>query len=135
MVEGTLIDDILTARATFRDYARDGSYGNQAAVGYKATPDQTLGDQSTRSGTLELVFTPIDNFKVKAFGTMWEDNDGPSAQETLVGAVQGNCYGTYFCGVVPNALVGPSANTVVDKYVQAMLNSKSGANLLAPGDA
>jgi iron complex outermembrane receptor protein len=135
MVEGTLIDDILTARATFRDYARDGSYGNQAAVGYKATPNQTLGDQSTRSGTLELVFTPIDNFKVKAFGTMWEDNDGPSAQETLDGAVQGNCYGTYFCGVVPNALVGPSANTVVDKYVQAMLNSKSGANLLAPGDA
>jgi iron complex outermembrane receptor protein len=126
MVEGTLVDDILTARATFRDYARSGTYGNSSAI--KSSPDQTLGDQSTRSGTLELVFTPIDNLKVKAFGMMWEDNDGPSSQVSIL-PNQANCTPggaaghPYFCGVTPTPALPAGQNTQVDQYVSAFLHN------------
>jgi iron complex outermembrane receptor protein len=137
MVEGSLIDDVLTARATFRDFARDGSYTNTANPATIAHSGETLGDQSTRSGTLELVFTPIENLKIKAFGTMWEDDDGPSAQATIYGNTQGNCYGTYVCGVLnQNPLIQPGANTKIDQYIANFLANPTGKinNLLPPSD-
>ena len=98
------------------------SYLNTANPATIAHSGETLGDQSTRSGTLELVFTPIDNLKIKAFGTMWEDDDGPSAQATLYGNTQGNCYGTYICGVLnQNPLIQPGANTKIDQYIANFL--------------
>jgi iron complex outermembrane receptor protein len=134
MVEGTLIDDILTARATFRDYSRSGSYGNNAVI--KASPNETLGDQATRSGTLELVFTPIDNLKIKAFGTMWDDDDGSGSQVSIL-ADQSNCSfnvttagvtrtNPYFCGTTPTARLQPALNTQVDQYIKGFLNNTSG---------
>ena len=136
MVEGTLIDDILTARATFRDYARSGTYGNDAAI--KASPDQTLGDQSTRSGTLELVFTPIDNLKIKAFGMMWDDDDGPSSQVSIL-PNQANCKfpngNRYFCGTTPNPILPAGQNTQVDQYVNAFLHNAGNSFFLTnPAD-
>jgi iron complex outermembrane receptor protein len=137
MVEGTIIDDILTARATFRDFAHDGSYKNAANPATIGSSGETLGDQSTRSGTLSLVFTPIENLKMKAFGTMWADDDGPSAQAQLY-SNQANCFGgTYFCGVIDaNPTVPVAANTKIDQYIANFLANPGGRvnNLLAPSD-
>jgi iron complex outermembrane receptor protein len=135
VLEGPVVDGKLDVRATFRDYARDGSYGNQAAPGAKASNDQTLGDQSTRSGTFEALLTPTDNLKIKAFGMMWEDADGPSAQGVLLAkdpltgkAILGNCYNnTYICGTLPSLPAGtPAANTLVDSYIQNYINQAQG---------
>ena len=138
MVEGTLIDDILTARATFRDFSKDGSYKNQANPATIANSGETLGDQSTRSGTLELVFTPIDNLKMKAFGNMWADEDGPSAQASIYADTQGNCFGgIYVCGVITQKPVVPiAANTAIDPAIANFLANPGGKvnNLLAPSD-
>jgi iron complex outermembrane receptor protein len=137
MVEGTLIDDILTARATFRDFARDGSYKNEANPATIAHSGETLGDQSTRSGTLEFVLTPIENLKMKFFGTMYEDDDGPSAQATIYGDSQGNCFGTYVCGVINQSPVVPiAANTKIDSAIANFLANPGGKvnNLLPPSD-
>jgi iron complex outermembrane receptor protein len=138
MVEGSLIDGILTAQATFRDYSKDGSYSNEAKPAGKANPNETLGDQSTRAGSLTLVFTPIDNLKVKAFGTLWNDDDGPGAQAEIYGnsstaypnSGQGNCLGGhYICGVAPHWLYGEvESNSKVDQNVAALLANATGPN-------
>jgi len=73
-VEGPIVEDILAFRLTGRSWARDGSYLNGA------NPNQTLGDQQSRSGTLQLEFTPTDRLSVRALGIYSEDDDGPSAQ-------------------------------------------------------
>tara|TARA_R110000787_G_scaffold16887_5_gene53298 strand:- start:46975 stop:49551 length:2577 start_codon:yes stop_codon:yes gene_type:complete len=76
-LEGPIIQDVLSFRATGRQWATDGSYQNGA------NPGETLGDQRTRTGTLQLEFTPSYNLTVKGFGLYSEDNDGPSAQGML----------------------------------------------------
>jgi iron complex outermembrane receptor protein len=134
-LEGPIVEDKLSFRATFRDYSRDGSYGNQAPAGFKGSPNETLGDQSTRSGSFEAVLTPTDNFKVKAFGMMWADDDGPSAQGQILSkdpatgkVIYGNCFNnSYVCGTV-GALdpAQPAANTQVDSKIQNFINQIQG---------
>lgn len=106
-IEGALIPDVLTFRITGRDFAKNGSYHNGA------NPGETLGDQSTRTGTALAVFKPTDNFTVKAFGLLSRDRDGPSAQGALfayelrsnngvlnIPALSGNSAGTL---IAPNS--------------------------------
>lgn len=76
-LEGPIIEDVLGFRATGRGWKTDGSYTNQA------NPSETLGDQQTRTGTLQLEFTPSDSLKISTFGLYSEDDDGPSAQGML----------------------------------------------------
>ena len=135
-LEGPIIADKLAFRASFRNAMTDGSYKNQAPDNAKAKSNETLGDQSTKGGTLELVAHPIDNLKVTLFGMMWHDSDGPSAQAQLFASsqfssgipVSSNCTiagSPYICGTVSHwPSVFPSANTLVDSTVAAMLNQK-----------
>lgn len=78
-LEGPIIADVLSFRITGRQFSKDGSYRNGA------NPDETLGDQRTRTGTLALEFTPSSSLKIRALGLYSEDDDGPSAQGTLSG--------------------------------------------------
>lgn len=78
-LEGPIIADVLSFRITGRQFSKDGSYRNGA------NPDETLGDQRTRTGTLALEFTPSSSLKIRALGLYSEDDDGPSAQGILSG--------------------------------------------------
>ncbi|MCJ1961899.1 TonB-dependent receptor [Novosphingobium mangrovi (ex Hu et al. 2023)] len=73
-LEGQLVPGILGFRLTGRSMSKSGSYTNGA------NPNQTLGDQSSDIGTLQLEFTPTSQLTVKAFGMYSRDKDGPSAQ-------------------------------------------------------
>jgi iron complex outermembrane receptor protein len=135
-LEGPIVEDKLAFRATFRNYMTDGSYKNAAPDNAKAKSNETLGDQSTRGGTLELVAHPIDDLKVTLFGMMWHDSDGPSAQAQVFASsqfapnipVSANCTiqgSPYICGTVSKwPSVFPSANTLIDSQVSQMLNQK-----------
>lgn len=152
-VSGPILkDDILGFRASYRDWAKDGSYKNAG------DPSQTLGDQRTRSATLSLVFKPTSNFKAKAFGMYSTNNDGPSATglisayqvtngagQTIL-ANQSNCTLTgrtstgaaianpYVCGTLPSLSTNqPSATTVLNPTVQNYLNSSVG-RVIDPSD-
>ncbi len=70
---GPIVDGVLSFRATGRQYGTDGTYVN----GFNS--NQTLGDQSTRTATLQFDFTPTENLTVRAFGLISENDDGPSA--------------------------------------------------------
>ncbi|MFM2371838.1 MAG: pesticin receptor [Pseudomonadota bacterium] len=76
-IEGPIAPGILSFRLSGRALQRGGSYRNGA------NPNERLGDQSTRTGTAMLLFTPSDRLTVKAFGMYSRDNDGPSAQGML----------------------------------------------------
>lgn len=76
-LEGPILADLLSFRITGRAFSRDGSYVNGA------NPNQTLGDQETRTGTLQLELTPSSGLKIRAMGMYSEDDDGPSAQGML----------------------------------------------------
>ena len=76
-IEGPIAPGILSFRLSGRALQRGGSYRNGA------NPNERLGDQSTRTGSAMLLFTPSDRLTVKAFGMYSRDNDGPSAQGML----------------------------------------------------
>ena len=92
-VQGPLIPDILSGRASVRYYNFGGQYQD---YGY---PGIELGARNTISGSVDLHFTPTNNFHANAYFTDWQDHDGPSAQGLLVNY---NCNpggGTpWFCG-------------------------------------
>lgn len=148
-IEGQIIPGILSARVTGRAFAKDGSYRNAANL------NQTLGDQETRTGTVQLEFTPASGLKIKAMGMYSEDEDGPSAQGLLSafevrannGAVNipfrsGNTNGTiivpslanctlagvpYICGAAPGLPAGfsPAQNTPEDALLGRILGSSN----------
>lgn len=128
-IEGPIAPGILSFRLTGRAFQRGGSYRNGA------NPNERLGDQSTRTGTLMLLFTPSDRLTVKAYGMYSRDKDGPSAQGMLsayevrsnnglvnIPAISGNTAGTvivpglsnctlaganpFICGAAPSLPVG-----------------------------
>ncbi|WP_372732140.1 TonB-dependent receptor [Novosphingobium sp.] len=76
-LEGPIVRDILSFRLTGKAFAKDGSYTN------RANPNQNLGDQKTRTGTLQITFKPSSRLSIKAMGLYSEDEDGPSAQGML----------------------------------------------------
>ena len=76
-LEGPIAGDWLSFRLTGRSFAKGGSYRNAAA------PGQMLGDQSTKTGTLQFVIKPTDSFTVKLFGLMTRDDDGPTPDGML----------------------------------------------------
>lgn len=121
-VEGPIIGDKLTGRASIRYYTRDGSFDNQAVAG--AVPG-TMGEQSTRSVTLTGVAKPVDGLRIKAMYMAWEDEDGPGPTG-YVGPDQSNCTtpaGIWFCGEAPRlSSRQPAANTIVDSAIQNWLN-------------
>jgi len=142
-VSGPLINDVLGMRATFREYAKDGSYHNSGNTG------QTLGDQETKTGTLALVFKPASNFTARFFGLITRNDDGPSAQglispytyknaagKTIVQG-QSNCTvngHAYECGVLPGLAAGqPGVNTDNNAFITNFLSNSTG-RLVSPSE-
>lgn len=121
-VGGPIIPGILSFRASGRYFSRDGSWKNAAE------PGGTLGDQSTRSGTLALKFTPSDNLTIKLLGMVANDDDGAGATGVILPS-QSNCVingNPYFCGTLPGLTAGqPSARTEVTPGVAAMFDQYS----------
>jgi iron complex outermembrane receptor protein len=143
-VSTPIIKDVLAVTASFRAFGKDGSYKNAFV------PGQTLGDQSTKTGSLAILFKPTDHLTFKAFGMYTKLDDGPSANG-LIAAVgtpagqnlvigQSNCRITnsagvsnpFFCGIAPNlSAVAPSANTATTPAIAAFLARTTG-RVLAP---
>ncbi len=121
-IGGAIIPDLLSFRATGRYFTRDGSWDNAAE------PGNTLGDQSTRSGTLALKFTPSSQLTVRLFGMISNDDDGAGATGVIL-PEQSNCVinaNPYFCGKLPGLVSGiPSARTEITPGVAEMLNNFS----------
>ncbi|MGA1797201.1 TonB-dependent receptor [Sphingomonas sp. 4RDLI-65] len=145
-IGGPIFGEVLGFRATVQEVAKDGSYENAGV------PGQTLGDQRTRSGTLSLQFEPTHNLKIKAFGLLSANKDGPNATGFIsaygvtnpkTGAVivpnQGNCsfngvtaagaavVNQSICGTVPKlSSTSPSMNTANDANITNFLASSNG---------
>jgi iron complex outermembrane recepter protein len=128
-LEGPIIGDKLTFRVTGEKFAKDGSWKNDAN-------GETLGDQSSATGTLLIVAKPSDRLTVKLFGMMARDDDGPSAQTRLIAqnitdtqgnliyASQSNCVingNPYLCGTLPSFSNGVSANTTLTDNIKNLL--------------
>jgi iron complex outermembrane receptor protein len=102
-VEGPLIKDVLTARVALRSYAFAGQYRDGVV------PSLRLGNQSTRSGSLALTFTPNKNFRASGFYSWTKDEDGAGDGVTIRAGGPGilfNCNlggtgGGYWCGELP----------------------------------
>ncbi|PNU06667.1 TonB-dependent receptor [Novosphingobium guangzhouense] len=128
-VEGPIIGDALTFRATGEKFGKDGSWKNE-------TNGETLGDQSSATGTLLIVAKPTDKLTIKLFGMIARDEDGPSAQTrilaqnivapggTTVYASQSNCTvngNPFICGTLPRFSNGVSANTEMSENIRNLL--------------
>lgn len=121
-IGGPLIPGLLDFRVGGRYFSRDGTWDNAAEPGH------TLGDQSTKSGTLSLKFTPSSDLTVKLFGAIAQDDDGPGATGVLEPG-QANCTiggNPYFCGTLPSLAAGqPSARTEITPGVAALIKDYS----------
>ncbi|WP_235523030.1 TonB-dependent receptor [Novosphingobium sp. Leaf2] len=128
-LEGPIIGDALTFRVTGEKFSKDGSWRNESN-------GETLGDQSTATGTLLIVAKPTDKLTIKLFGMIAKDDDGPSAQTrilaqnirdtngNLIYASQSNCVlngNPYICGTLPRTINGVSANTTVTTNLRNLL--------------
>lgn len=112
-VDGPIIEDVLGVAVSGHFFTKDGSYKN------RYNPNQTLGDQETRTGTLALNFTPTSNLKIKAFGLYSEDHDGPSADGILsmfeLRANNGSINIPYLSGNTAGTVILPSqANCMIN---------------------
>ncbi|WP_226635000.1 TonB-dependent receptor [Novosphingobium profundi] len=103
-IETPIIKDVMALRVTARRYSYGGQYTN-------SFDGSALGEQSTRSINGTLVITPASNFKVKAFGMLLEDKDGPGsgafASQQPSNLFNCNAGGSadgsnnWFCGKIP----------------------------------
>ena len=145
-ISAPIIKDVLSFRASVRALGRHGSYENHFVNG------QTLGDQTTKTGSLAIEFTPTSNLTIKAFGLATELKDGPAAtgliaargtpagQNLIVG--QSNCNivnsagvsNPFFCGVAPGlSPLAPSANTANTPAIVNFLARTTG-RILTPDE-
>lgn len=116
-VEGPIVQDLISFRITGDKFSKGGSYRN-----YDGT---MLGSQSSTMGTALLSITPAHNLKIKVFGMMGEDSDGPASQTRIymydvknaAGATvvkgQSNCVLTGDSRGVLNPTTGLPAGTAV----------------------
>jgi len=92
-----------------------------------ADRNETLGDRETNSYSAQILFTPTDTLKIKAYGSYGTNIDGPAAQGAIRGS-QLNCnaggtLGAYYCGALPSNLPKNliSANNTIDQYTYDIL--------------
>lgn len=136
-VEGAIIEDKLSARASYETYQKDGFWDNKGPDGGK------LGEQKTSMANLYILAQPTDELTIKAFGFMSHDEDGPAAA-ALLSAVdlfdvagnkvvtgQSNCTlgpasGPYFCGELPTKVDPITYNTNASDALKAFLKNPTG---------
>ncbi len=114
-LEGPLFSDAVSFRISARSFSKEGSYTNAA------NGAETLGDQSTKTGTVLLVAQPASGLTVKLFGLFSSDDDGPSAQGMLsayeVRANNGVTNIPYLSGNTNGTVILPSlANCTLSGY-------------------
>ena len=154
-IEGPIIGDMITFRASAEKWSKDGSWKNYGPGG------GTLGDQSSTMGTLLIDIKPSDKLKIRLFGLLGKDEDGPSAQSRLYGydvknssgqvieASQSNCTLTgsttgvqgqgsavqnnWFCGTLPSLGNQVSVNTVMTPNSTALVQNSVG-RVVSPDD-
>ncbi len=134
-IEGPILGDALTFRATGEHFSKNGSWRNSA-------DGTTLGDQSSTTGTLLIVAKPTDTLKIKLFGLLGKDDDGAPAQTRILGYDINNTDGSvlyanqsnyttaagaaWFKGTLPSVTNAIGANTTLTSTVKSMLASTSG---------
>ncbi|WP_237713893.1 TonB-dependent receptor [Novosphingobium sp. Rr 2-17] len=140
-IQGPIIGDALTFRATAEKFSKKGSWTNEAN-------GETLGDQSSLTGTLLIVAKPTEKLTIKLFGMMARDDDGPAANTRIITqdikdssgnvvyASQSNCDlngNPYICGTLPSTTNGVSANTTVTSNTRNLLNEDTN-RVVSPDD-
>lgn len=138
-VEGP-ISDSLSFRLGGRYFRTDGHYNNPQGGG--------LGEQQTRSGTVQVLWKPSDSAKIGFFGTVWRDDDGPQADAIIgggwapvnsyncdLGLAKGARNG--ICGALPgmrNAITYHDAAGINDPAIRDVLVNLNGVDsVLGPG--
>ncbi len=100
-LEGALIPGYLTARVSARYMDQEGQYDNYSE------PGEALGDRTTKSGSITLMFTPTDNLTIRAMGSLVRDDDGAPAQLALkppdMNCDLGGTKGPWWCGDLPDS--------------------------------
>lgn len=140
-MEGPIVGEQLTFRATYDRFGKDGSWINSADGG-------TLGDQETTAGSLLIAAKPAPGIRAKVYASYSADRDGISAS-TRVSAVdikdsagniiykgQSNCTlngNPFICGVIPSLGNPVSSNRSNDAVVRKFLSSPTG-RVLDPED-
>jgi iron complex outermembrane receptor protein len=133
--EGPIIANVLSVRLSARSYYTGGDYPDP---GY---PGTELGEQSTESQSLSLLFQPIDNLSIRSYNTYWTDDDGPSANgELFAGSYNCNAGaappGTlnYHCGEVTGSMI-PTSSMTSSTYVYPLGLQQLQTGGGTPGDA
>jgi iron complex outermembrane recepter protein len=149
-LEGPIVGEMLTFRATFDRFGKSGSWVNAADGG-------TLGDQQTTAGSLLIAAKPAPGITAKVYASYSADRDGVSAS-TRISAVditdsagnviykgQSNCTlsgyspsgavvsNPFICGVLPSLANPVSSNRSNDALIQKFLSSPNG-RVLDPED-
>jgi iron complex outermembrane receptor protein len=154
VIEGPILDDLLSFRITGEKWKKGGTWIN-------ANDGKRLGTESSAAATALLVFKPSSSLTVKLFGLMSEDKDGAPAQArinfrtvtngagTVIQTNQSNCNLTghttgvqgagaatvqpYYCGVLPAFADAPSFNTTINDPLRAWL-AGTARRVLAPNE-
>ncbi len=129
MLEGPVIRDKLFVRVAGRYFDQDGQYDNNAM------PGERLGDKSTKSVNAAVLFTPVEGLRIKYFGQVFRNEDGPSAVAHF-GPSDFNCNAgaapagrlNYICGEAPGFPRSRLAmNVAVDPlFVDVIMNNSKG---------
>jgi iron complex outermembrane receptor protein len=129
MVEGPLVAEKAAFRLTGRYYDTGGQYANAAQ------PGDRLGARNTKSASVTFLIEPVERLRVKVYGGIWRDVDGPGA-DAITGSAERNCdplkvgQPTYVCGSVPFRLTNAQIGKVA--YVDELFRQtiiENGANL------
>ncbi|PKP92220.1 MAG: TonB-dependent receptor [Alphaproteobacteria bacterium HGW-Alphaproteobacteria-16] len=149
-LEGPILGEGLTFRATFDRFGKEGSW--------VATDGDTLGDQQSTSGSLLIAAKPASWLSAKVYASYSKDEDGISAS-TRISAVdildpagnviyrgQSNCTLTgvttsgqqiqnpFLCGTLPSLGNPLSTNRLVDPVIRDFLADPTG-RVLDPKDS
>ena len=119
-IDGPIINDKLSIRLAARSYYTGGDYADPGFPGVE------LGQQSTESQSISLLFKPIDNLSIRSYNTYFTDDDGPSANGELF-ASSYNCNagaappGTlnYHCGEVTGSMI-PVGSMTASNYIDPL---------------
>jgi iron complex outermembrane receptor protein len=139
-VEGPILDDKLTFRATARNLVNGAQYTERTFNG-------PVGERSTQSGSLTLLYKPTDKLRVKVFGEYSEFHDTQTSVFDFPMNEFANCrVGTsttnnWICGEAPATAVAISRlgnpavldprflNALVPQSIYRKLELDSGDNL------
>ena len=100
-IGGPLGSDTLRGRVTVYHDEKGGEWTNAAL------PSEKFGEQQTGSISVDLLWTPVSQFRAKASAVYFVNDDGPPAQAAIkqgeMNCSLGGNLGKYYCGQIPTA--------------------------------